>query len=92
MCMAGDFYNNKCSDETNPVRQAYVDWMNASTDTCWPARPSWDPLTVYAAIIGTDAAEMYEEDGTDEIDQAGHENWDKNWTTNNEVTLRFKSE
>ena len=63
--------------------------MNQSRDTCWPARPSWDPLTVYAAIVGTDAAEMWEEQGTDEIDEQGHENWDTSWTSNNEVSLWF---
>lgn len=30
---------------------------------------------------------MWEEKGTDEIDADGHENWDKSWTTNNEVSL-----
>ena len=89
MCTAGDFYNNKCSSSKNPVHTAYTNWMKQSKDTCWPARPSWDPVTVYAAIVGTEAAQMWEENGTDEIDARGKETWDKSWTTNNEVALWF---
>ena len=92
MCTAGDFYNNKCSSDSNPVYTAYKDWMNQSRDTCWPARPSWDPLTVYAAIVGTDEAQMWEENGTDEIDEQGRETWDKSWTSNNEVSLWFTND
>jgi len=92
MCTAGDFYNDKCGDDSNPVRQAYRDWMDKARDTCWPARPSWDPLTVYAAIVGTDEAQMWEENGTDEIDEEGHETWDTSWTTNNEVSLWFTND
>lgn len=89
LCTGGDFYNNKCGDSKNPVKKAFQDWMSQRRDTCWPARPSWDPLTVYAAIVGTSAAQMWEEKGTDEIDASGHENWNKSWTTNNEVSLWF---
>lgn len=89
MCMGADFYNDQCGDSSNPVYTAYRDWMNQARDTCWPARPSWDPLTVYAAIVGTDEAQMWEEEGTDEIDADGNENWDTSWTTNNEVSLWF---
>ena len=89
MCTGGDFYNNKKGDDSNPVYRAYRDWMNQRRDTCWPARPSWDPLTVYVAIVGNDEAQMWMEAGTDEIDEYGHENFDKSWTTNNEYNLWF---
>ena len=89
MCTGGDFYYDNCQDDSNPVRQAYRDWMDQRSDTCWPARPSWDPLTVYAAIVGTDEAQMWEEAGTDEIDEWGHENFDTDWTSNNEYNLWF---
>ena len=89
MCTAGDFYYDKCSSSSNPVYTAYRDWMDQSRDTCWPARPTWDPLTVYAAIVGTEEAQMWEEAGTDEIDEWGHENFDTSWTSNNEYNLWF---
>merc|ERR1719394_2441984 len=89
MCTAGDFYNGQCSSSENPVFTAYVDWMNQSRDTCWPARPSWDPVTVYAAIVGTEEAQMWEEAGIDEVDIDGRETWDTSWTTNNEYSLWF---
>ena len=95
MCMAGDFFNDKCSDSTNPVRQAYVDWMDHSKfigRNCWPARSSWDPLTVYVAVVGTDEAQMWEEQGTDVINALGHEKWDKSQTSNNESNLKFTSD
>jgi len=87
--MAGGFYNDTCGDSSNPVYTAYRDWMDKSQDQCWPARPSWDPLTVYAAIVGTAEAQMYEEFGTDEIDELGNETWDRSNTSNNEVNLKF---
>lgn len=34
---------------------------------------------------------MWEEEGTDEIDEMGHETWDKSWTSNNEVSLWFQN-
>ena len=96
MCTGGDFYNDKCSSSKNPVYAAYKDWLSQSKDiypkTCWPARPSWDLMTVYAAVVGTQQAQMWEESGTDEIDQEGHENWDKGLTSNNEASLWFTND
>jgi len=43
------------------MKKAHNDWMSQRRDTCWPARPAWDPVTVYAAIVGTNAAQMWEE-------------------------------
>ena len=88
MCTGGPFKANQCSNDQNPVRIAYKRWLDAVGPSC---RSSWDPLTVYAAIVGTDAAKMWEESGTDEIDVWGNENWDKSWTTNNEVSLWFQN-
>ena len=89
MCMGGDFYNNKCGESDNPVKRAYVDWMDKSQDICWPARPSWDPLTLYAAIVGPEEALLTKEAGTDIIDEAGHETWDTTETDRNEDNLIF---
>lgn len=63
--------------------------MDQRTDTCKPGRPSWDPVTVYAAIVGTQEAQMWEEEGTDQIDESGHETWNKAWKGNNEYSLWF---
>ena len=73
------------------MKRAHNDWMkNRGQDSkCWPARPSWDPVTVYAAIVGTEEAQMWEEEGTDMIDENGHENWNKSWKGNNEYSLWF---
>lgn len=30
---------------------------------------------------------MWQEKGTDEVDNWGHETWDKNWTSNNEYYI-----
>jgi hypothetical protein len=46
---------------------------------------------VYVAVVGSDEAHMWEEAGTDEIDEMGHENWDKSWTSNNEYSLWFQN-
>jgi len=46
-------------------------------------------MTVYAAIVGTDEAQMWEEEGTDRIDEEGHENWDTDSTQYNEYSLWF---
>ena len=89
MFIGADFYHNKCGDDKNPMKRAHNNWMNQRRDTGWPGRPSWDPVTVYAAIVGTQAAQMWEEKGTNRIDAAGHENWDKSTTNNNEVHLWF---
>ena len=35
---------------------------------------------------------MWEEPGTDIIDEEGHENWDKTLDTNNEVSLQFAND
>jgi hypothetical protein len=39
-----------CTGEENPCRQAYVDYLGEGVD-----RPSWDPLTVLAAVRGAGA-------------------------------------
>lgn len=75
-----------CQDSSSPVRQAYVDWLGRTGGS---SRPSWDPVTVYVAVVGTEEAQMWEEKGTDEINALGQETWDKSWTTNNEVSLWY---
>ena len=56
----GGFFNDTCSDASNPVYSAYRDWFQTSELKKSDAKPSWDLLTVYAAIVGTEKAEMYE--------------------------------
>ena len=87
MCTGGPFWDDSCGDDKNPMKRAHKDWMNQRHDTCWPARPSWDPVTVYHAIVGTEEATMEAIPGTDEIDEKGRENFDKGWTSNNEFNL-----
>lgn len=91
ICTGLPFAQNTCGDDSNPMKKAHNDWMkNRGQDSkCWPARPSWDPVTVYTAILGSDAAGMWQLAGTDEIDINGHENFDTSWTTNNEQNLIF---
>lgn len=74
------------------MKFAHNQWMNQRRDTCWPARPAWDPLTVYSAIVGTDAAQMWEEKGTDRVNDKGDEDWDKGTTKYNEVHLWFTND
>ena len=53
----------------NPVRYAYLNYPMTK------GYSSWDLLTVYAAIMGTEHVGMQEENGTDEVDADGHETW-----------------
>ena len=92
MCTGDDLYYGNCSDDSNPVYRAYRDWLFNTDDTCHPARPSWDPLTVLAAIVGLDEAGLWAQEGTDEIDEDGNENFDTDWTTNNEYNLIYQSD
>ena len=88
ICTGGDFSNTR--DDSNPVSKAYRDWVGDwSGGDCYPGRASWDPLTVYAAIVGTEEAQMWEEEGTDEVDYDGGENWHTDWKGNNEFSLWF---
>jgi hypothetical protein len=89
MCSGGPFWDDTCGDDANPMKRAHRDWMNQRRDTCWPARPSWDPVTVYSAIVGHDEANMTVDEGTDEIDENGSEHFDTSWTTNNEGNVRI---
>ena len=38
-----------CSDESNPCRKAYIDYCGHGVN-----RPSWDPLTLIAAVRGAE--------------------------------------
>ena len=44
-----------CYDETNPMRQAYIDYLRGE----YRCRPSWDPLTAFIAVRGAAAAHMF---------------------------------
>ena len=67
VCTGADF--SRTRDETSPVSNAYRDWIaDWSGGYCSPGRASWDPITVYAAIVGTEEAQMWEEEGTDIVD------------------------
>ena len=58
---------------------------------CTPGvgRPSWDSVTVYAAIMGTSYAGMYERDVTVYVSESGNETFDYSVTSNNEVYLLY---
>jgi len=87
--MGYDFVHGYCGEDDNPVRYAYRKWLGAVGDD---SRSSWDPLTVFAAIVGSSALNMWQEEGTDEIDSDGSEDFDTDWTTNNEVSLWFNND
>ena len=75
--LTGDgFFNDTCSDASNPVYTAYRDWLQKSDLGKGDRRPSWDLLTVYAAIVGAGEAQMFEQAGTDDITERGIETWD----------------
>lgn len=89
VCTGYGFVNQSCGDGDNPVRKAYQDWLWNVGGGC---RPSWDPIAVYAAIYGYEAAGMWANDGTDEVDENGYENWDDGWTSNNEFEIWFNND
>ena len=64
-------------------------WMSKSYDVCWPALPSWGLLTVYAAVLGSEASYLTEEEGTDIINKKGQETWDNTNKTSNSTNLSF---
>lgn len=88
VCTGYGFANKNCGEKDNPVRKAYQDWLWGVGNNC---RPSWDPIAVYAAIYGYEAAGMWANDGTDAVDEEGYENWKDNNTSNNEYEIWFNN-
>ena len=91
MYTGSGFYNDTCSDNSNPVYTAYRDWLQKTLGEA-DSRPSWDVITVYTAITGTDESLMWEEKGTDIVSERGLETWDATQTENNEVNLQYSSD
>ena len=91
MYTGSGFMNDTCGDGSNPAYTAYRDWLTKTVGV-GDKRPSWDLLTVYAAIVGTDAAMMYEEQGTNDVTEKGGETWDVLHKDSNEVRLQFQND
>ena len=89
MLTGSGFYNDTCSNSSNPVYTAYRDWLQKSVFGKGDKRPSWDLLTVYGAILGADEAQLFEEEGTNDVNERGKETWDDSTTDNNEYRLQF---
>jgi hypothetical protein len=60
VCTGGRF-NQGCGEERNPVKEGY---QILTHNSC---RPSWDPITVYTAIMGDDSLWTGVDAGTDHI-------------------------
>ncbi len=64
----GGRYNNGCGQ--GPVKEAYQIWTN------YGSRPSWDPITVYLAVMGDDSLYSSLQAGTDNVNYYGDESFD----------------
>lgn len=65
---------SSCYDETNPCRQAYIDYLGGPNR----ARASWDPMTTLAVIRGEEAAHVHRCrncNGTNWVDASGGNSW-----------------
>ena len=51
-----------CSDERNPCRTAYIDYCGHGVN-----RPSWDPLTLVAAVRGAEGVRSVGSHGVREV-------------------------
>ena len=62
----------RCAPESNPCRQAYIDFLGEEAD-----RPSWDPLTTVYAVRGAAAVSCEEvgQGGRNEVREDGSNFW-----------------
>ena len=74
ICTGGRF-NEGCGD--GPVKEAYQIWTDGG------CRWSWDPITVYLAVMGDESLYSYTEAGTNTVDYYGGESFDTGDTGNN---------
>jgi len=75
----GGRFNSGCGD--GPVKESYQIWTN------YGSRPSWDLIVTYFAVMGTTSLYSSESAGTDYVDYAGNENFDRSNTANNEFQV-----
>ena len=47
-------------EDSDAIDEDFEVMMNEDVDECWPAKSSWDLLTVYVAVVGTEEAQMWE--------------------------------
>ena len=61
-----------CAGEDNPCRKAYIDYCGHGIN-----RPSWDPLTLVAAVRGAVGVSCQEtgQGGFNEVDEEGNNVW-----------------
>ena len=65
---------SSCYDETNPCRQAYIDYLGGPNRD----RASWDPMTTLAVVRGEEAAHVHRCtncNGTNWVDAGGGNSW-----------------
>ena len=60
------------------MKEAYQIWTDDGT------RPSWDPITVYLAVMGDTSLYSSLQSGTNNVNYDGDEEWDTSVTDNNE--------
>ena len=58
---AGSRFNGDGGCGQGPVKQAYQVWTN------YGSRPSWDPITVYFAVMGDRSLWSYTDEGTNTV-------------------------
>ena len=86
----GDIYtggrfngNNGCGQ--GPVKEAYQIWTNDGS------RSSWDPITVYLAVMGDTALYSSLQAGTNTVDYYGNEHFNTGDTNNNQYHVWIDS-
>ena len=83
ICTGGRF-NDGCGD--GPVKQAYQIWTN------YGCRWSWDPITVYLAVMGDTSLYSSTVAGTNTVDYYGNEAWDTSNTGNNQYHVYINND
>ena len=77
--LTGGRFNTGCG--AGPVKDAYQIWTNHGS------RPSWDPILVYLAVMGTGSLQSSTVGGTETVDEAGNERFDRGRTGVNEFQV-----
>ena len=80
----GSRFNEGCGD--GPVKEAYQIWTDHGS------RPSWDPIMVYIAVMGTDSLYSTAYAGTNYVTYYGDEDFDNSNTDNNQFQVWIDGE
>lgn len=91
ICVGGPLLENGEScrqNDKNPLKASFIP-IEKFPPECNGQYASWDPITVYAAVMGTEAAGMYEVQGRNHIDEEGRESFDYGDMSANHFDLMF---